>query len=417
MRLSVVPAIAETSTFLCQLQQSILEPSAEKETGEITGGIRMLKIFRRHQKKCEHRSKGRQYRRCKCPIWVDGFLGNQEIRHSLKLIDWNDAEKQVRDWNIDGKQEEDEPRTIKEACDQFLEDARARELREATLYKYRLLFRQLQEFSEKNGLRFVGEMNLGIVRAFRASWVDHNLAALKKLERLRAFFRFAQDSGWLEDNPAAKLKNPKITDPPTLPLTADQVNKILSACSDYPDKFNGVRLRALVLLLRYSGLRIRDALTLERDRVRDGKLFLYTAKTGTAVWCPLPPPVVDALQAIPASRYFFWTGESKPKSCVGDWQRSLRRLFRLAGVPDAHAHRFRDTFAVELLLRGVPLERVGALLGHRSVKVTEKHYAPWVSARQEQLEGDVRRTWGTDLLIATETKGTPEVRGKTSLPN
>jgi integrase len=89
----------------------------------------------------------------------------------------------------------------------------------------------------------------------------------------------------------------------------------------------------------------------------------------------------------------------------------------LAGVPDAHAHRLRDTFATELLLRGVPLERVGALLGHRSVNVTEKHYAPWVSARQEQLEGDVRRTWETDLLIATETKGTPEVHGKTSLPN
>ena len=76
--------------------------------------------------------------------------------------------------------------------------------------------------------------------------------------------------------------------------------------------------------------------------------------------------------------YMFWTGESNPKSCVGDWQRSLRRLFRLAAVPDGHAHRFRDTFAVELLLAGVPLERVSILLGNQSVKVTEKHYTPWV---------------------------------------
>jgi len=46
---------------------------------------------------------------------------------------------------------------------------------------------------------------------------------------------------------------------------------------------------------------------------------------------------------------------------------------------------FRDTFAVEMLLAGVPLEQLSILLGHKSVKITEKHYAPWVKARQEQL--------------------------------
>jgi integrase/recombinase XerD len=374
----------------------------------------MLTIYRRHLQSCEHRDQGRTYRRCKCPVWVDGFLGREEIRESLRTRDWLKATDTIREWESRGSREATGPKliSIPHACATFLQDGRARKLRPPTLYKYRLLLRRLRDFSVDRGFRFISELDLATIRAFRASWPDHNLSALKKLERLRAFFRFCQESNWIGDNPVAKLKNPNVTQPPTMPLTADQVSKILLACSDYPDKFNAVRLRALVLLLRYSGLRIRDAVTLERGRIREGKLFLYTAKTGTAVWCPLPPAVTNALEAIPASQYFFWTGESKPKSCVGDWQRSLRRLFRLAAVPDAHAHRFRDTFAVELLLRGVPLERVGALLGHRSVKVTEKHYSPWVSARQEQLEGDVRRTWDTDLLATTETKGTPEVHEK-----
>ena len=115
---------------------------------------------------------------------------------------------------------------------------------------------------------------------------------------------------------------------------------------------------------------------------------MFTAKTGTAVYCPLPPFVIDALDAIPASAYYFWTGLSKAKSVVGDWQRNLKRLVILAGVPDGHAHRFRDTFSVELLLAGVPIERVSILLGHQSVRITEKHYAPWVRSRQGQLEAD-----------------------------
>jgi hypothetical protein len=35
-----------------------------------------------------------------------------------------------------------------------------------------------------------------------------------------------------------------------------------------------------------------------------------------------------------------------------------------AKIPDGHAHRLRDTFAGELLLAGVPLERVSVLRGH-----------------------------------------------------
>jgi len=56
----------------------------------------------------------------------------------------------------------------------------------------------------------------------------------------------------------------------------------------------------------------------------------------------VPPVVIEALNAIPESTYFFWTGLSTPKTAAGIWQESLKRLFVLAGIPDGHAHRFRD---------------------------------------------------------------------------
>jgi integrase/recombinase XerD len=53
----------------------------------------------------------------------------------------------------------------------------------------------------------------------------------------------------------------------------------------------------------------------------------------------------------------------------------------------------RHTFAVELLLAGMPIDQVSILLGHSSVKVTEKHYAPFVKLRQEQLAQLARMAW------------------------
>ena len=63
--------------------------------------------------------------------------------------------------------------------------------------------------------------------------------------------------------------------------------------------------------MRYSGLRIQDAVTIGPERIIDGKIFLYTQKTGAPDWCP-SPFVLEALARIPVvhHRYYFWTGES-----------------------------------------------------------------------------------------------------------
>ena len=374
----------------------------------------MLNVYRRHLNKCPHRSQGRKYRRCHCPIWVDGMVGGEEIRQSLKTRDWQRAQGAVREWEAENQVKQapqaHEPMTVASAWSRFIADAKARGLREPTIGKYEHLEKQIKHYAEGRGLRYITELDVDALTAFRATWPNHNLSALKKLELLRTFFRFCEDRSWVGDNPARKIKNPKVAERPTMPFSHDEQMQILKAIEPLRDSLgrNQRRLRALVLLLRYSGLRISDAVTLLRDRVAADKLFLYTSKAGTPVYCPLPDFVTGALDSAvhPHERYFFWTGQSKPKTVISHWQVELQEFFEKAKIKDGHAHRFRDTFAVELLLAGVPMERVSVLLGHRSIRVTEKHYAPWVRARQEQLEADVRRSWNTWL---TPTKGTPEV--------
>ena len=52
------------------------------------------------------------------------------------------------------------------------------------------------------------------------------------------------------------------------------------------------------------------------------------------------------------------------------------------------SHMLRDTFAVEMLLAGVPLEKVSKLLAHESLTITEKYYAKWTASRRQQLEDE-----------------------------
>jgi integrase/recombinase XerD len=62
-------------------------------------------------------------------------------------------------------------------------------------------------------------------------------------------------------------------------------------------------------------------------------------------------------------------------------------------MPSGHSHQLRDTFAVELLRQGVPMEELSKLLGHTSIRTTEKSYAPWVTARQDRLNALVVGTF------------------------
>ena len=66
--------------------------------------------------------------------------------------------------------------------------------------------------------------------------------------------------------------------------------------------------------------------------------------------------------------------------------------------PDACDSCYFDTSDLELydygieqpLEKGVPLETVSILLGHKNIQVTQRHYAPWVKSRQIALEEAVK---------------------------
>lgn len=384
----------------------------------------MLTLYRRHKPTCSHFSEGRRYHHCKCAIWADGILGGRELRRSMRTRDWTKANRDTQKWEAAERvKEQGAPVSLADAWESFLADLEARKLSCETIRKYKLLESRMAAFAADKGLSLLADFDVDTLSRFRSTWKDGARTSAKTLERLRAFFRFAHDRNWTEKNPATRLKLPRVSLRPTMPLTRADMLKLFSACETCLEqaesriaKMNALRLKTLVLLMRYSGMRISDAVTMTTDRLDGKKLFLYTQKTGVPVYTVLPESVLRALETTPrvTTENFFWSGESRHASVAGLWEKRLKKLFAQAGVSkgagNAVSHRFRDTFAVELLLAGIPIERVSILLGHQSVRITEKHYNPWVRSRQEQLEADVARAWEHDPVLVQKIPGTKRVQ-------
>jgi integrase/recombinase XerD len=386
----------------------------------------MLRVYARHYPPCQ--STDGNYRKCRCPKWINGNLptGNF-VRVSAQTRSWEHAERKARvmEYEVDpfrAPVASPNPRIkIETAVKEFLEEEIARQLAETTrAQSVSLLQKQLLSWAGLELLTFLDELTTPKLRQFRASWRNAASTSQRKHTRLNGFFEFCIENDWLIKNPSRKMKSVKVSPVPTDYFLPHEFEKIVDATFVYGDWRGGrdfqhrrVRLRTLILLMRWSGLSILDAVTLERTRLRTDCLLLYRHKTKVPVYVPIPVAVARMLHDLPNSnpRYFFWSGNGSPHTARKDWQRTLRRLFdRLDFKTEdgqkkrCHPHMFRDTFAVELLLAGVPLDQVSLLLGHSSIKVTERHYAPFVKARQQQLEASVRKAWPTVYRTKSETR-------------
>lgn len=351
----------------------------------------MLRTFRRHRSSCPHHRKGRNFLRCSCPIWVDGTLRGRRVLQSLDTANLEIAATKALELEADKKTATEA--TVDQAVDAFL--AANGQLKSIHTYKQVVL--PFKKFCFGKSISQVRAVTLADLYQFKQTWVCSPLTAGKRIERLRTFLRFCEDNEWVDRNWATRLKKPPVKEPPVVPFTDEEWKALLDAVNNYPLKNsfgydNRARLRAFLLMLRYSALRIGDVVALQKSRIsKKGMLHLYTSKAGVPVRHPLPSFVLDPLAGIGNDVYYFWSGEGKIKSAVGDWQRAIRRLMKAAKVT-GHPHMFRHTLAVELLTKGVSMEIVAAILGN-SPEVCRKHYAPWEATRQKALEEALQQVW------------------------
>jgi integrase/recombinase XerD len=203
----------------------------------------------------------------------------------------------------------------------------------------------------------------------------------RRVAAVRTYFRHLVLIGQRDENPAAALVLPRR--PRKLPraLSPAETERLIEAATGRTPRT--LRDRALVELLYGAGLRVSEAVGLEKSAVDlDERIVRAFGKGGKERLVPLGRPAAEAVRRYLAlgrphldRRYrpeLFLNARGGPLTRAGAFL-ILRRLAEKAGLePErVHPHLLRHSFATHLLEGGADLRSVQEMLGHADLGTTE----------------------------------------------
>ena len=253
----------------------------------------------------------------------------------------------------------------------------------ATLQKYRSGYKAFKAY-----LRFKYQtddisfkiLNYKFVKDYeyflKTSYGVQNNTAIQHIRKLRTMIRIAMNFGWLSRDPflAHRMHENEVHRDY---LTAEELN-LMAKKKMAPKRL--LVARDLFLFSCYTGLSYSDTVKLTTDdlfQAENGDWWIqtYRVKNNNRVRVPLLPP---ALALLDFYKDHPRTLEGKLLPAISNQRANgyLKEIARKLGIKKRLTyHCARHTFATTVTLtNGVPLETVGQMLGHKSIRTTQ-HYA------------------------------------------
>ena len=239
------------------------------------------------------------------------------------------------------------------------------------------------------GLQDLRALEPADFRGFLADRQARGLArssTARAMSTLRNFFKFIERQGLVENAAIGGIRTPKV--PRSVPKALDEVDALetVSVIEDLSEEpWIGKRDAAVLFLLYGCGLRIGEALGLDRDQVAEPgdamDTIVVTGKGDKQRLVPVLPVVTKALgdyiDVCPHDLALdgpLFVGKRGKRLSARMIQRQMGRVRALLGLPEtATPHALRHSFATHLLAGGGDLRTIQELLGHASLSTTQRY--------------------------------------------
>jgi integrase/recombinase XerC len=224
-------------------------------------------------------------------------------------------------------------------------------------------------------------------RAWLASRVtsDHVAASnARALSVLRNFFRWLDRQGLVHNPHVAALRTPKLPRAVPKPLSEPDAAAAIDAIEHLSEEpWIAARDTALLMLLYGAGLRIDEALSLDRRILPLSESLTVLGKGRKQRVVPLLADVRAAIADYvtrcpyqPGADGPLFLGAKGERLQAGVVQKQIRKLRGWLGLPEtATPHALRHSFATHLLAAGGDLRAIQELLGHASLSTTQRYTA------------------------------------------
>jgi site-specific recombinase XerD len=247
----------------------------------------------------------------------------------------------------------------------------------ATVIAYSKDVEQLVDFVNKLGKTQIDEVTSENIDEFKVLLNKQRYTGKsisRKINSIKAFFRFLMGEGEISSNPAEAISHPKYDQAPPRVLSKIEYRALRDACR------GDVRMSAVVELLLQTGMRISELAALQLTDIdfERNVIEILAQNSRGARKVPLnkaaKSAVTDYIQIRPRAREktVFLTKTCRP-FLVRNIRTAIDRYFRLAGIKSAKVNDLRHTFIVEQLRAGTPLVYVSQLVGHKRITTTEKY--------------------------------------------
>ncbi len=208
----------------------------------------------------------------------------------------------------------------------------------------------------------------------------------RKISVLRDFFKFLFSEKEICENPAARLRSPKLGKSLPKFLTEAEIKNLADTAFRHQNP-RMQRIGVMIQLMYVSGLRVSELVALPLSAINFDKEMLFVRGKGSkARMVPLTFGVAEKIQEyVIKFRVKFFRSKHEPKwlfpslhSVCGHLTRDaffkdLKTLAAEAGISPAKVspHVLRHSFATSLLRHDVDLRSVQKMLGHESITTTE----------------------------------------------
>jgi integrase/recombinase XerD len=247
----------------------------------------------------------------------------------------------------------------------------------------------------------------------------------RRAAAIRAFFRHQQLLGEREDNPASELDLPRRRRKLPRTLSPGEAERLIEAAAGTQPR--DLRDRALVELLYGAGLRVSEAVGLEKSSISlEDRLVRCVGKGDKERMVPIGRQAAEAVRRYLSRGRPHLDRRHRPELFLnaqgGALTRAgafliLRRRAAKAGLDPArvHPHLLRHSFATHLLEGGADLRSVQEMLGHADLSTTEL-YTHVSDSRRRALYFQAhpharRRLQGTDDDSQSHTRSLGSRRG------